>query len=218
MLGRNIEQFGFPNAIGLKSVPGARNQESVEAATDNPTESTFDPNLALSLLFEVGRERSLEGLMERLKNAPMARSHDLARAQIWLIDEGDICSRCPRRIECPDQTRCLHLVVSRDNPLHIENDAAHSSNPDTRLPLGVGVLGRIVQTGQEVVFKDLQDAPGELFPAEWVAQEKVRGFTATPISFKGEVLGVIAAYVRASKAEETHPWRHVLGDHIGAAI
>ena len=51
-----------------------------------------------------------------------------------------------------------------------------------------------------------------------MAQEKIHGFTGTPISFKGEVLGVIAAYVRVSKAEETHPWPHILGDHIGAAI
>jgi transcriptional regulator with GAF, ATPase, and Fis domain len=65
---------------------------------------------------------------------------------------------------------------------------------------------------------DLQKAPPELFPADWVAREEIRGFTGTPISFKGEVLGAIAAYVRVSKAEETHPWRHVLGDHIGAAI
>ncbi len=204
--------------IGLKADPGPRIQPLVENAAGNPTDSAFDPNLALSLLLEVGRERSLDGLMERLKNAPMSRSHDLARAQIWLIDEGDICSHCPRRSECPDQTRCLHLVVSRDNPLPGGSDAAGPANPDTRLPLGVGVLGRIVQTGQEVVFPDLQDAPPELFPVEWVAREKVRGFTATPISFKGEVLGVITAYVRVSTAEETHPWRHVIGDHIGAAI
>ncbi len=190
----------------------------METTTVSPSEPGFDPNLVLTLLLEVGRERSLDGLMERLKNAPSSRSHDLARAEIWLIEEGDICSHCPRRTECPDQTRCLHLALSRDNPLGGAMDAPRSSKLDTRLPLGVGVLGKIVLTGQEVVFQDLQDAPPDLFPAEWVAREKVRSFTATPISFKGEVLGVIAAYVRVSKAEETHPWRHVLGDHIGAAI
>lgn len=190
----------------------------MDTTTGNPSDLSFDPNLALSFLLEAGREESLEGLMDRIGNAPMARSHDLARAQIWLIDDGDICSRCARRGECPDQTRCLHLVVSRDNPLHSQNDAPILSIPDTRLPLGVGVLGQIVLTGQEVVFRDLQDAPPELFEAAWVAREKVRGFTGTPISFKGKVLGVIAAYVRVSKPEETHPWRHVLGDHIGAAI
>lgn len=190
----------------------------METTTVSPSEPGFDPNLVLTLLLEVGRERSLNGLMERLKNAPSSRSHDLARGEIWLIEEGDICSHCPRRTECPDQTRCLHLALSRDNPLGGAMDAPRSSKLDTRLPLGVGVLGKIVLTGQEVVFQDLQDAPPDLFPAEWVAREKVRSFTATPISFKGEVLGVIAAYVRVSKAEETHPWRHVLGDHIGAAI
>jgi len=190
----------------------------VEANSDAISSAAFDPRLALNLLLEAGQERSLDGLLERIKNAPMSRSRDLARAQIWLIDEGDICARCPRRSECPDQTRCLHLAVSRDNPLSNESEAAGASDSDIRLPLGVGVLGSIVQTGQEVVFQDLQDAPPELFPADWVAREKVRGFAATPISCQGEVLGVIAAYVRVSKPEETHPWRHVIGDHIGAAI
>jgi transcriptional regulator with GAF, ATPase, and Fis domain len=190
----------------------------VETTSNSSGGSGFDSNLALALLLEAGRERSLEGLLERLKNAPMARSHDLARAEIWLIKEGDICSNCSRRTECPDQTRCLHLAVSRDNPLRSENDAPRFPEFDTRLPLGVGVLGKIVLTGQEVVFKDLHDAPSELFPAEWVAQEQIRSFTGTPISFKGEILGVIAAFVRFSNAEETRPWRHVLGDHIAAAI
>ena len=150
----------------------------METIAGSASDSGFDPNLALSLLFEAGQERSLEGLLERLKNAPMSRAHDLARAEIWLIEEGDICARCPRRIECPNQTLCLHLAVSRDNPLSgTEVVTPRVSEFDTRLPLGVGVLGRIVLTGQEVVFQDLRDAPPELFPAEWVAQEKIRRFT-----------------------------------------
>lgn len=217
--GRNIEQFGFPNATRLEIRPDTGiDLKVMETTAASPADSGFDPNLALALLLEAGRERSLDGLMERLKNASMTRSHDLARAEIWLIQDGDICSHCPRRTECPDQTRCLHLAVSRENPLRGETSQPRSSRSDTRLPLGVGVLGKIVLTGQEVVFKDLQDAPPELFPAQWVAQEEIRGFTGTPISFKGEVLGVITAFVRVSKAEETRPWRHLFGDHIGAAI
>jgi hypothetical protein len=187
--GRNLERFGLQNVcrLEIRSCPGY--STFVETTSNSSGVSGFDSNLALALLLEAGRERSLEGLLERLKNAPMARSHDLARAEIWLIKEGDICSHCPRRTECPDQTRCLHLAVSRDNPLRSENDAPRFSKFDTRLPLGVGVLGKIVLTGQEVVFKDLQNAPPELFPAEWVAREQIRGFTGTPISFKGEVLG-----------------------------
>ena len=49
MLGRNIEWFGFPNAVGLKSVLVSDIQEFVETTAGIPSNSGFDPNLALSL-------------------------------------------------------------------------------------------------------------------------------------------------------------------------
>ena len=39
------------------------------------------------------------------------------RVEFCLIEKGDICSRCPQRPECPDQTRCLHWVAGGNNPL-----------------------------------------------------------------------------------------------------
>ena len=36
-------------------------------------------------------------------------------ARIWLIEPGDICETCHLQSECPDQTRCLHLVASAGN-------------------------------------------------------------------------------------------------------
>src|SRR5688572_25846956 len=108
MPGRNLERFGFQNdrRLEIGSCPGY--SAFVETTSKSSGDSGFDSNLALALLLEAGRERSLEGLLERLRDAPMARSHDVARGEIWLIKEGDICSHCPRRNECPDQARCLH--------------------------------------------------------------------------------------------------------------
>jgi len=47
------------------------------------------------------------------------------------------------------------------------------------------------------VLEDLQTAPSELFPMEWLRREQIRGFSGTAISFKGEVLGVVS-YLRQS--------------------
>jgi len=49
-------------------------------------------------------------------------------------------------------------------------------------------------------------------------QEQIRGFTGAPITFKGEVLGVINAFTREDIPDEARPWGQIFADHIGAAI
>ena len=68
------------------------------------------------ILLDLAHERSLPALLselvERLRALPQ-----VALARIWLIRPGDICATCPAREECPDQTRCLHLVASAASPI-----------------------------------------------------------------------------------------------------
>jgi len=189
----------------------------MEASAD--FDSNFDPNLALTLLFELGRERSVQGLMEKLTTAVVTRPSAVARAEVWLIEKGDICSQCPRRGECPDQARCLHLAAARNNPLPGRADEAASHYQfDTRLPLGVGIIGKIATTGQQVMLTDLEQEPPNLFPVEWLRAEHIRGFHGTPITFKGEVLGVMAAFARVSAMDQAGAWPEVIAHHIGGAV
>jgi transcriptional regulator with GAF, ATPase, and Fis domain len=189
----------------------------MEANTDSDVR--FDPNVALTLLVDLGRERSVEGLMEKLTGSIVTRPGPIARVEIWLIEKGDICSRCPRRPECPDQTRCLHLVASRNYPLPGSADQASPFFPsDARMPLGAGIIGKIATTGQEVVLEDLQTAPSGLFPMEWLQREQIRGFAGNAISFKGEVLGVLSGFGRVYSTEELGAWRDVFARHIGGAV
>jgi transcriptional regulator with GAF, ATPase, and Fis domain len=179
----------------------------------------FDPNYALTVLLELGREQSVEGLMEKWTNAIERRPGPIARLEIWLIEKGDICSRCPRRPECPDQTRCLHLVASRNYPLPGSADKASPFFPsDARMPLGVGTIGKIATTGQGVVLQDLDHGPPELFPVDWLQREQIRAFSGNAISFKGEVLGVLAGFVRMYSMEEARAWREVFAHYIGGAV
>ena len=84
----------------------------MESASDR----RFDPNYAAQLLLDIAHEQSLEQLLQKLVSRAVERP-GMACAQIWLIDKGDLCSTCPRRPECPDQTRCLHLVAGKGVPL-----------------------------------------------------------------------------------------------------
>ncbi|MEO8327119.1 MAG: hypothetical protein ABI618_14790, partial [Nitrospirota bacterium] len=108
------------------------------------------------LLLDIAQQRSLNDLLwlivRRLANRPT-----VVLARIWLIRSGDICSTCRLKEECPDQTRCLHLVAS----------AGHSGGEDktelsktdgyfARFPLGVGKVGQIGKTGEQLVINELE--------------------------------------------------------------
>ncbi len=86
------------------------------------------------------------------------------------------------------------------------------------MPLGVGFVGEVAATGRQVVRKGLNKRSEELAGLGFLEEEQIRGFNGAPISFKGEVLGVTAAFVRKDTPEEALPWGQIFADHIGAAI
>jgi len=183
----------------------------------NP-DGRFDPNLATRLLLDIAHEQSVEHLLQKLiRNA---KEHpDLVCVQIWLMDKGDLCSVCPLKPKCPDQTRCLHLVASGGNSFSdVKAGVPRFDDPNARMPLGVGLVGKVAATGQQLVLRGLDERPGELVKLGWSEQEQICGFNGSPITFKGEVLGVTAVFVRENMPNESLPWGQIFADHIGAAI
>jgi transcriptional regulator with GAF, ATPase, and Fis domain len=188
----------------------------VEAASDKRYDTRFDFDVATNLLLEIAQERSLDGLMEKAVSAP---SPEIARAEIWLIDKGDICSRCPQRSQCPDQTRCLHLVAAGES--HVAADAEEFSRffkTHERIPLGVGLIGRVATTGRLAATENADEVRAEFPRLEFLQTEKVRRCAATAISFRGEILGVVAIFSRAQLTKDRHVWQQIFSDHFGAAI
>lgn len=184
---------------------------------ESTSDRRFDPNRATQLLLDIAQEHSLDLLVKRLVSR--AGEGPMVCVQIWLIDKGDICSVCPRRPECPDQSRCLHLVAGKGASLFgPEQEAPRFSNPNARIPLGVGLLGKSAATGEQRLIKDLDKQPEETVGLDWLKQERIRAFGATPIIFKGEVLGVIVGFSREDMPDESRPWGRIFADHVGAAI
>jgi transcriptional regulator with GAF, ATPase, and Fis domain len=182
------------------------------------SDSRFDPNFAAHLLLDIAHEQSVERLLQKLTCTVMER-HDVACVQTWLIDKGDLCSVCPRRPNCPDQTRCLHLVAGGGKSLSDSGaNVRRFDDPKTRMPLGVGLLGKVVSTGQQLILRDLDKRPEDLAEFDWLERDQIRGFSGSAITFKGEVLGVAAAFIRKDMPDEARPWGQIFADHIGAAI
>ena len=193
---------------------------SYERGMKTKVENRFDPDFAASLLLEIAQEQSLDQLLKKLICRILKRP-GVARVRIWLIDKGDLCATCARRPDCPDQTHCLHAVAGGSNLLGgAQEEEEYSSMTDryARLPLGVGVAGKIGATGRQMVLRNLDKDPGELAYIDWLQREQIRGFNGVPIVYKGEVLGVIAVFTRLNVPEGAEVWGRIFADHVASTI
>ncbi|MGA2748301.1 MAG: sigma 54-interacting transcriptional regulator [Verrucomicrobiota bacterium] len=166
-------------------------------------------------LLEIAPERSVDRLLRKVVQQIGERPHT-ALAHLWLIDKGDLCASCPMRPQCPDRTRCLHLVASTESP---HSEASREERRDVRqiqrIPLGVGVIGRIAASGESFISNNpVQDLPEH----GWTACQGIQGFNGQPITFQNEVLGVFAQFNRIPNPEQSTAWLRIFADHIGAAI
>ncbi len=178
----------------------------------------FDPQFASSLLLEISREQSLDPLLKNLVARLLERT-PLARVRIWLIERGDACATCVRRPECPSQVRCLHAVASGSRAIASElNDDVRTLDRWSRIPLGVGVVGRIGAAGQPLVLGDLDRDPGDLITIPWLVPERIRGFNGVPIVYQGEILGVIGVFSRANIPDQAQVWGRIFADHVAGTI
>ncbi|MGD1030280.1 MAG: sigma 54-interacting transcriptional regulator [Opitutaceae bacterium] len=173
---------------------------------ESDDEARFDPQFAADLLLEVAQQPSLERIIDTLKKRILTRP-GVARMRIWLLNKSD---------------NCLHAVAEGANPLPgmaVNADLSDTSrDPYVRIPSGAGMVGKIAQTGKQVVLRDLDRDPGRLSHIEWLKTERIRGFNGVPIVLKGEVLGVIAVFSRQNFPDDAATWGRIFADHIAGAI
>ena len=116
---------------------------------------------------------ALEEVLRRITSG-LAETAGLALARIWLLESGDICATCPMRAECPDQTRCLHLVASAGSP-RAERPAAWARTDGTfrRIPLGVLKVGRIAASEEPIWVPDVHEDYTLIAHPEWARSEGI---------------------------------------------
>ena len=170
------------------------------------------------ILLELAQERSLESLMDRIMQLATTMPR-VALHRLWLIEKGDRCDQCPLRAQCADHSRCLHArATSGHSTGEPKTDYAALRDWLPRLPLNLGLAGRLASTGRPLAIDGTPppelDVPGEGF----VAREAVRMFHGIPIMFKGEVLGVTCMLGRGPLTKGGDVWGRVFADHIAGAV
>ncbi len=172
------------------------------------------------LLLEMAQERTLTKLMQLIVRRLTDRPH-IASARLWLIHPGDICESCPKREVCPSQESCLHEAAFADNPKDESSDEfPHIETLFQRIPLGVGAIGKIAESGEGMVTPNTRDDLLWETHREWIMQNGVIGFAGQPVVHKGKVLGVLGLFpkVPTSVESEGNVWLRMLADHTASAI
>ena len=120
----------------------------------------------------------------------LALPFDPALLRIWLLGPGDLCSVCPMRLECPDQTRCLHLELSIGTTARLDG-------PFRRFPIGAREVGRVALERQPIVASRELPTLGLADPA-WLTTHSVASFAALPMVHEESLVGVLALFARRS--------------------
>ena len=169
-------------------------------------------------LLELAQIRHVDELLDRVVFLLAERPH-IALARIWLVDQGDLCASCHMAARCPDRASCLHLVASAGAPGSDERpDWSRVDGEFSRIPLGVGKVGRVGASGEAIVVKDFAEDPSWHRRYQWAARQHISGLNVQPIRFKQEILGVLAIFTTIPTPEEGPVWLRIFADEIAGAI
>src|SRR5262249_17855467 len=122
--------------------------------------------------------------------------------------------------ECRGQSSCLHLVASAGRSAADPRVGwDRTDGAFRRFPLGVRKVGRIAATGEPIEVPDLSPAPPAwVARPDWVRAEGIDGFGGQRLVSRGQVLGVLAVFVRGPIGPECMDWLRTIADHAAAAI
>ena len=177
----------------------------------------MNPEALQSIMLAVAEGRSMEVILRQIVEG-IAEKSTAALVRLWLVAPGDLCAECALRSECPDQTRCLHLVASAGRSQAGDEEYSRVNGTFRRIPLGARKIGRIAATGEALLAADVKPEDPWVANPQWITTEKVRSFAGQPVVFRGEVLGVLGVFERARLAAADFEALRVFANHAAVAI
>jgi PAS domain S-box-containing protein len=176
----------------------------------------------LSLSIEVASEQSVQGVLDKIVHG-LAAQPQIALSRIWLLMPGDLCDSCYMRAECRDQTQCLHLVASASSVLRSDTDWSSIEGSSIeghfqRVPLNTLSVGVIAATGVSALIEGCVAEGDWIARPDWAKSEGICSFSGHPLTFRGEVLGVLAVFGRQPLDKEDSAWLRIFANQAAVAI
>jgi transcriptional regulator with GAF, ATPase, and Fis domain len=157
-----------------------------------------------SLSLSVAAARSPDSVLAEMVRG-LGTTEGIALARVWLLREP------------PGDPPYLELKASTGQSLIDETvrwertDGAHH-----KIPVTYGKVGLIASKNEPLL---LQNGPRNwLVHPEWADAEGIQSFAGQPLSFRGQVLGVVALFSRKRLELQDLKWLRVFADHAAIAI
>ncbi|MGC4050801.1 MAG: sigma 54-interacting transcriptional regulator [Paludibaculum sp.] len=166
-----------------------------------------------SIILAIAQQRSLDAVLKSIIDA-IVQQPEVGLARIWLKETGFSCPLCEGSPEI-----AMHLRASGGSPLEAGVDWKYTAGRFHRLPLDSRLkVAQISGTGRAVRIDELASDSQWVAEPEWVRREKLVSFAAHPMTFHGEVLGVLAVFRRVVTDDDCWEWLRVMADAAAVAV
>jgi transcriptional regulator with GAF, ATPase, and Fis domain len=157
-----------------------------------------------SLALSVAAARSPDTVLEQVVQG-LGMTEGVALARVWLL-------RRP-----PDEPPFLELRASIGaSAVHPDVRWNRTDGAHRKIPLSYGKVGFIASHNEPLLLS--RGAHDWLMQPEWASAEGIESFAGQPLTFKGEVLGVVAFFSRKRLVKHDLAWLRVFADHAAVAI
>jgi transcriptional regulator with GAF, ATPase, and Fis domain len=157
-----------------------------------------------SLALSVAAARSPEEVLKQVVQG-LGMTEGVALARVWLL----------RRPAAEQPFLELKASIGASN-VHPDVRWNRTDGAHQRIPLSYGKVGRIADSNQPLLLQ--RGARDWLMQPEWAEIEGIESFAGQPLSFKGEVLGVVAFFSRKRLEKHDLKWLRVFADHAAVAV
>ncbi len=157
-----------------------------------------------SLALSVAAARSPDSVLAEMVRG-LGMTAGVALARVWLLRE--------------EPPAAPHLELKASVGTSIVDPSVRWTRTDgahQKIPVTYGKVGRIAATNAPLL---LQRGPRDwLVQPDWAEAEAIESFAGQPLTFRGQVLGVVAIFSRFRLEMQDLKWLRVFADHAAVAI
>ncbi|HEX4354385.1 MAG TPA: GAF domain-containing protein, partial [Polyangiales bacterium] len=168
------------------------------------TQKSMQIEVLQSLALSVAQARSPDSVLREMVEG-LGLNEGVALARVWLIERDE--SGIPWLIL---KASVGSSLVHRDERWD-RIDGAHA-----RVAIDYGKIGKVASTSAPLLLQ--RGLADWLLQRDWADAEQIQSFAGQPLSFKGEVLGVVAVFSRQRIERRELGWLRVFADHAAVAI
>src|SRR6476469_673259 len=154
-----------------------------------------------AVVVAIAEQRSLDAVLGAITSSVVSQP-DVALARVWLLDGDALCLR-----------------ASAGRPLDSTADWGRIDGAFRRIPLSSPLkIGRIARSGEPERVDRLGGGAQWVQCPEWARRERLESFAGRPLTFRGEVLGVLGVFRRAGLDDEWWAWLRAFSDAAAIAV